>query len=883
MRFLGMWRMAPWVRGPWLLLRRPGVAVALIAAAFVAGLPAAACAPYLSSATNATLHNQIAIACPWLVGDQLTYSNVIPSIDLLGSDAEFRRYMTRFNKDLDQSTRDLTRAVGDQKYLVGPTTTFVTTDLAEAHRSTSAITLMSRDGFADHITVLQGPEGSGAYISDLYAAQSNLRVGDTLTIVPRGAGSPAPLRVAAIYRDLRSTADEPWWCTQKIAYRGPPGSEFSSQAIPPLVLVDQHTFLNTGTAAFNARAYREFRLADPRLTLPDVERVEQVIGRVSAVSSVSNTSEIGGFAVRARLAHAGILPTVIPITAAGVLVGLLVAASAAVFWVLRRRRELTVLSTHGMSARSLGLKAAAESVPALLIGTVSAWGTAWWLVRSAGPDPVLSAESGRQSIYGAVASLVVSVAVVAITAGLRCRTLADEAATRGGSRLGRLPWELLLLVAAPPVWFRLGGATLLSGTAGGNAGVVVHVPARLLIVPIMVITGLIVFASRITAHGLRRRGRDPGPTSTGVYLGWRRIIREATVATVLAGATAAPIALAMYGATVTDSVRATVLGEARLHIGTDVVVSLTEPAPLPASLAGQATIVRRVDAVTIQGTLVDLLAIDPTTFGSVAFWDDRLDGRSMDDIVAPLRAAHIDGQPWPAVASGNKLEGISSPLWSSLAPVSYDITKVDRLPAEQGGYSILMVTPDSLGAEEQLTHTQIWVRGDPVDIRRKIAAAHLPIANVTSVDRIGAHTIFEPLTYTFDYLTVLSLLTGIVTIVGLLLYLEARTPGHRRAYVMLRRMGLTNRTHRLALFVELAIPLLAGLLGGLGLAFGLAKSLSRYFDVDVAIPPDTQLTFPTSAIVAICLAVVVVCIIAVGYAQSRIGRANPSEVLRDTI
>ena len=50
-----MLRLAPWLRAPLLLLARPGVALALLAAAFVATLPAAAAPLFLSSARNAAL------------------------------------------------------------------------------------------------------------------------------------------------------------------------------------------------------------------------------------------------------------------------------------------------------------------------------------------------------------------------------------------------------------------------------------------------------------------------------------------------------------------------------------------------------------------------------------------------------------------------------------------------------------------------------------------------------------------------------------------------------------------------------------------------------------------------------------------------------------
>src|SRR5215831_11714223 len=84
MRIFGVLRMAPWWRGPLLLLRRGGVVVALMAAGAVAALPAAAATPFLSSSRDATLHHQITPACPWSVGVEVdnALSNDDPSADV---------------------------------------------------------------------------------------------------------------------------------------------------------------------------------------------------------------------------------------------------------------------------------------------------------------------------------------------------------------------------------------------------------------------------------------------------------------------------------------------------------------------------------------------------------------------------------------------------------------------------------------------------------------------------------------------------------------------------------------------------------------------------------------------------------------------------------
>jgi putative ABC transport system permease protein len=367
------------------------------------------------------------------------------------------------------------------------------------------------------------------------------------------------------------------------------------------------------------------------------------------------------------------------------------------------------------------------------------------------------------------------------------------------------------------------------------------------------------------------------------YLGWHRVAREAAVVAVLAGATALPIALATYGDAVTRSVQATVDGEAELLVGADVVVGLKQTIPMPAAFGNEATEVLRLTGVSIAGNNLNLYAVDPAQFGKVAFWNDQIDGKSLSSILAPLSEPHRPGTPFPAVTSGNVPSGVQAPTWGFPTATKYDLTTYETLPAEQGGYKSLFVTKESLGSEASQAQPQMWIRGDPATIRAKLVTLNLPVVSLSSVDDVYSGTVFQPLTYTFQYLTALSILTGVVTIVGLLLYVEARSPGHRRGYVIARRMGLRARTHRSALLVELAVPLIAGLGLGLGLAMSLTYGFSTGFDVDPTLPPHTLITLPAIVIIGISVAVVVVAVLASSFAQRRVGRANPSEVLRDTV
>ncbi|HKD97122.1 MAG TPA: FtsX-like permease family protein, partial [Micromonosporaceae bacterium] len=616
-------------------------------------------------------------------------------------------------------------------------------------------------------------------------------------------------------------------------------------------------------------------------------RINRLIGSMGrydngpyyVVTPAGAAAELGTFITRAKFTGSATIPGIAPITLAGVLIGLLMVAAAAVFWVLRRSRELTILSARGIGAGALGLKAVIEALPALVIGAAGGWAVAVTLVRAAGPTPLITGDAPRTAAYLAAATLVAGALVVGVTAALRCRSLADVH-RRHGPRVLRRPWELLLLAGAPVAWHFMSSATAIQDNV---AGVVVHVPARLLVVPLMVIIGAAAFAGRLTVVWLRRRTRNASPRSSALYIGLQRIAREAAIVVLLAGATAAPIALAAYGGTVTRSVGASVDAEAEMHVGSDVVVNVPKGTQIPASLAGQATLVSRINGLILNGVQTDILSVDPETFAQGAYWDAQINGETMNQMIAALRRPTTAAEPYPAIGSAGTPTGQQTVAYVNLPPVSYDVNDVPVLPAAQGGYPVMIVSAASFSPDYPAVFHQIWVRGDPVKIRAELVKANVPITRISSSDDLFVDTLYDPLTFTFEYLTALSLLGGLVTMVGLLLYLEARTPRHRRSYVMFRRMGLRARTHRAALLIELGIPLTAGLIGGLALAAALAKALSSNFDVDVALPPGTILSVPVTVVAGIAIAVLVLATGAASYAQARIGRANPSEVLRDTV
>ena len=907
MAVLGTLRTAPWWRGPALLVRRPGVAVALFAAAAVATLPAAAAVPFLSSARNATLHHQLVAACPGTVGLLVTGRTLVPPSDPARygdpaawpdpsvADAMQRRALARITAtvpELGPPVRTL------HLVLTGPG--------AAGAGDGAKLRLMARPDFAAHVSVLAGPDGEGVWLPDGYAARAHLGVGQRITLALSPVSPPQPVRVAAIYRDLRSEPARTWWCGVAGLY-DPPDADYSNNATPELVLTDPAGLLRLADTVGSPDTLDEYPLADPALStdrlaalVPAIARARAAILADPAFAPITSAglatlgitgTVVGGrpttdtqvpvFARRSTLAYTAMRGTVTPITAAGVGIGLLVVAAATVFWVQRRRRELAVLAAHGAGTGALGVKAAIEALPALLLGTVAGWAAAWLLVRGIGPDPVLSAAARPRAVQAAVAALLAMLVVVAVVAALSCRGLADQVQSRRHRLLRVLPWEVLALAGAGVLWQRLGGAHEVDGAAGGA---VAQVPVRLLAVPIVVAVGLIALAGRILAWWLRRFAARRGHRRPGAYLGWRRLSRQAVATVVLGAATALPVALALFGATVTGSVRQTISDEARLRLGSDVVVTLSRDAPVPATLAGRATVVYRLDTAQVGGHATDLLVVDPATFAAGAYWNGDLDGESMPALLSRLTSGSDSGA---AVLASAPVEGgdqeLALPNGQPLAGGWARVHAVAWLPAEQGGYPVALTTRTIAGTAALRDGVpQLWIRGDPARIRAVLAGSDLPVARVRVAADSYRGTIWEPLTYTFDYLTALSLLTGVVATVGLLLYLESRAPGHRRAYVLLRRMGLRPGAHRGAVLRELAVPLLAGLAAGLALVVGLTLAVRPEIEVNPGIPPDTVLRWPVLPAVLIAAVITATMLGAAGYAQRRISRASPAEVLRDT-
>jgi putative ABC transport system permease protein len=292
--------------------------------------------------------------------------------------------------------------------------------------------------------------------------------------------------------------------------------------------------------------------------------------------------------------------------------------------------------------------------------------------------------------------------------------------------------------------------------------------------------------------------------------------------------------------------------------------------------------VLRLNQQRLGGLYVDVLAVDPDSFLDGAYWDARIGGPSLADAVGRLTTGGT-----PAVVASRRITPGLATLTVRDEPIPVQVADTRPLPGAQNAYPMVIIDQDALAAAVSqqvldLFRPQIWVAGDPQRTAAEIGAAGLRPDRVASIDDHRVGTLYEPVTYTFQYLIALSVFTGLIGAVGLLLYLESRSVAHRRAYVMLRRLGLTPAAHRRALLLELAAPMAAGLAGGLIAAAAIAYALRSGFDLAPDRFPDTLLALPTGMAAVVTATAVGIATGAGLLTHARIARARPGEVLRDT-
>jgi putative ABC transport system permease protein len=376
------------------------------------------------------------------------------------------------------------------------------------------------------------------------------------------------------------------------------------------------------------------------------------------------------------------------------------------------------------------------------------------------------------------------------------------------------------------------------------------------------------------------------PRSPALFLASRRLAAASGTALVLVTACAVALGIFLYAGVLVASLRATSEAKAWVFTGSDVAVVLPANPTLPEGLPFPSTQVARVTSARLRpsGTSAEIIAIDPNTFAGAAFWDPSFADAPLTQVLQSLRP----GDGLPVVVAGRQrpverieLEGFRMRVRR--------VGTVRAFPGMQGEGPVLVTSRVALiDALAQAGGTlsrfdrveELWGRGDPGHVLREMRRAGIPMQRQVTAEEVRSTPAFLSLSWTYDLLQALGVLSGILALVGIVLYLQTRQRSREVAYAIARRMGMTRRSHRRSIALELGGMMVVAFLIAAVLAVAAAVLVNPRLDPLSGVPPAPVLRIPLLLVLAALGALLAAAWIGAWRAGRRADRANVAEVMR---
>ena len=878
----GVFLLPPWTRAPFLPFRQPAVILAVLGAAAILACASSSAALFLSSASSESLRRLLAVQC----GDA-----GYPTVQATGVVSDTTGQLEGSRRLADADVRSAMAGAG----LAAPTQLRLSDQTVQVGlgAQTTGGRVFFRDGATRQLTpVGRSLPGPGLWLQAGMATRLNAAVGSRVALSVSGAVDKVPTRVVGIYRNLDQEAVRPYWCSSTNLFLNP--SYGNDSAPPPLVIAtDSATFtgLRDGWGGSSTDSWvspvrtDKLTLTGARAIADQQEAAYRALNlpQPEALSALySGSGQLPQFVDRTSLIRDGLRGPVLPIALGGSILALLLVGAAGSYWADRRAREVRLLSSRGVGPGALALKAVLELALPAVVGTALGWLLARWLVALLGPSPVLDRAAPWQAAATATIALVAGLALLALVAGLRSRAATERPVGARRGWVAVTPWELLLLAAALACWL-----TLRRGDAVTIDGGIAQINLLVVAFPLLFLVGAAVLVVRLLALLLPRLGKAAGRLSPGWYLATRRVTASRVVSVVLLAAASTPIAVLVYAAALTQTSQYTLDAKAGVINGSTTTVQSVDPIRRTPATDAAGTVVIRYLYGKVDGQPADVtvLAVDPDTFETTAYWDRRFADRSLDDLMTVLRAPAADGTV-PAVAVTEDGPAFADRFQLALGSTRLQVrtaATAQLFPGRRIPGAMLVVDRARLGDVDKFAGqlNEVWSHDSSPDrTQAAVSAQQARSYLVTSQATVFEVANFLGVSWTFGYLSALAALVGLVAIGGLLLYLETRQRSRTASYALGKRMGLTRATHLRSLIAELGVLLGLAWVVGAGLAWAAVLMVYGRLDIDPTRPPQPLLTVPVLAFAGSAVAVAVVVVLAALYAQRSADRADVSEVLR---
>ena len=889
-----MFTTPPFRRAPWLLFRRRVLLVAILGTAMILGLVASLTPLFGSSAGSEALQRQLEGRCASRFAAKMP---VVASVDAdLARDLELNEAVLQSTLGADESF--------EQPNLV---LRGGTADLALAGGDDTAIEvrIMGLGDFRDHIELVEGAHGEGAYIDRRTSEWIGAGPGDEVIFTyelfffdGRSEITTVPLTVTAIYEDLYNQYLDPYWCTfqQEIA----PNAMGDLPPAPLLLDVDTfqddpelfHSIYGGGhepgqwhvpiriegltvTAAYRAAATIEETSADVESLL------EEALSEDLTGFELALDSELLPVTDRVRSQIEALETSIFPLAAVVLLASVALLGAAGAYWVERRRSELELLSAVGVPPAGIAVKAGLELLLPVVAGAVLGAGVGNLVIGLVGPSPDIEIFARRDGLLVTIAAAGVGLLAAALVAGVKARGLLDRRGRRSSDLSLRWPLIVLSLVAAFMVRTLIGDQAV---TLGENV-VVGSVDPMVLFFPVLVLLAAVLLISQLVtlARPLIYR---LGSASHSGFLASRRVLSAPAVALALIAGAAVPVAILVYSANLARSATISIDAKGKTSIGSDVSTLIYRTEDLPPAMEGNSTIVVKLERARFDGLTVDVIGVDPATFADGGFWlstySDRPLSQVLDDVAGEPDDAVLDAVVANGAVSGGVVDSDAMDFEVEV------VGSVSAFPGSVRDRPLLVVDRTRLQAllapdEDRIRGADymIWSKGlEEAEIDGILADSEMGFAFTIAADTTLDQLKFAVIVWTFEFLRLYAALAGLIVIASVLIYTDTRQRGRNLSYALARRMGLSRRDHALAGLLEVGSLTMLGALGGVAVGRWASRDLYLALDPLPETPPAPQWVGTADITLVVLALVVLLAAVSARMAQRTADNADVSELLR---
>ena len=869
-------------RSPWLLLKFPEIAAAVLAGALILALPTSSSPVFVASAGAAALGAEVEE-----LGAHAAGFTLIDYTRLSGPGGAGEAQLVERDDAMLTAAEPLTgigpRILGmlaGTPSLAGPGATA---------GPGSDVRLLARTDANENVTILEGSASGGVLVPASVARTEGVAPGDEVTLseAPRSA----TVTVTGVYRDLWRSPISPYWEPYR-EYIAP--ASVDSEPPPPFLILDEPTLLDVTAGLPDLVQTRwELPLDLDGITLPEAAALQRALGGVARsfnditpdgdeiFTSPNIATELPTVVEGAQQTVAGLTGSVQALSFGGRAVALFVVAAAGVYGMQRRRVEAAILLARGVAPWILGVRAAIEAALPTIVGAAGGWASGIALVEWLGPAGVIDTAAARAGAVAVAMSAGVALLLLGAAVTVACRNRATG--SRKSRTTARLPWEAIVLTLAAASYYELDfrGADPLAGSASAP-----EVDPLVFLFPLLFVAG----ASGVVARGLRRGfpwlRRVGSGRRAATFMATRRIAGASRTGLLFVTAAAVGIGILAYAGFLVSSVEATIGAKARVFSGSEVSATLGTAAVVPRDLGFPTTQVLRLSQLSTDGGQVDVLGVDPGTFAAAAFWDPAFADESLEDLLG--RIEQESNEVLPAIAVGEVPDAVT--VWGTSYAI--DVTTSATARAFPGMYvdrPLLVVDASALEAAFERegaalpglqTTRELWIDGPPRAVIRALDEAGIGVARTLTAQDTEHSSAYLSLSWTFGYLEALGVMAGTLALVGLVLYTQARARSRQLSYALTLRMGLSRRAHRRAVAGELAALLAVAFVTGTSLAWVAARLIYDELDPLPQFAPGPILSTPVALLGATAGLLALAAWLGAARLQRSADRASVAEVMR---